>query len=121
MLTPRQRDCLEAIIRLTERDGRSPSYREIARALGTRSVDSAHRMVLLLEDAGWVRRSHRRIEVLRRPPGIPAAERTAVYVVRKPTDGDAVLVPYSVTAETRIGRPDPVSGPARGIADGGGS
>lgn len=79
MLTHRQRDALVAIIRHIDANGRSPSVRELAQAIGYgRHV--AHTAVLLdgLEARGFIRRHNRgmapmrcEIEVLR---PIPIAE-----------------------------------------------
>lgn len=54
-LTRKQAACLEAIDRLTVGDV-SPTYREIAAALGLKSTGGVHRMIAELVERGALRR-----------------------------------------------------------------
>lgn len=53
-LTPRQREVLAAIRRLTDRAGFPPTIREIGDAVGLASASSVHAHVRVLERAGLV-------------------------------------------------------------------
>ena len=94
MLTKRQRDYLDAIVRLTDEHGRCPSYREIAAALGT-SVNSTHRMVQALVERGYVT-----VDDMRKR-SIWVIGRERVFVVCKGEDGDAVLVEWPAPGQKR--------------------
>jgi SOS-response transcriptional repressor LexA len=66
-LTPRQRDCIDAIERLTV-DGVSPTYQALAGELGLGSKSGVFRLLNELEERGWVKRlrdRHRTIEVVK--------------------------------------------------------
>lgn len=65
-LTPTMRRCLDAIDRLTV-CGVPPSYRQLADAIGVKSVSGAHRTVQLLVERGYVRTGGkaRTLEVIR--------------------------------------------------------
>jgi len=51
-MTPRQKQCLDFIARHIGERGTSPSYREIAAALGLASTSSVSRLVVALIDRG---------------------------------------------------------------------
>ena len=74
-LTPRQKDCLEFLIRyVRESGGVSPSYDEIADDLGVSSKSAVHRLVKALEERRFVVRlscRSRAITVLKNPDGTP--------------------------------------------------
>lgn len=79
-LTSRQADCLRFIAGFTEAKGYGPSRQEIADGLGLLRKNSAHELVVLLEQRGAIRRLKgraRSIEVLtavplpRDPQGVP--------------------------------------------------
>lgn len=57
-MTPRERECLDAIKRLTVH-GVGPTYQEIADHIGLASKSGAHRMVESLEAQGLVTRGPR--------------------------------------------------------------
>lgn len=66
-LTQRERDCLDAIERLTV-DGVAPSYMDLRSALGLVSNSGIHRLIKALELRGHIRRIPHRarsIEVVR--------------------------------------------------------
>jgi repressor LexA len=72
-LTPMQHRCLDAIRRCQRLAGLSPTYEELAGALGLRSKSGVHRIVMALEERGAIRRIPRRrraIEVLGAGAGI---------------------------------------------------
>lgn len=71
-LTSRQVECLRFISSYSRDNGIAPSYEEIADALGVASKSESSRLVLALEERGWLRRlSHRArsLEVVRTIPG----------------------------------------------------
>ena len=53
-LTPRQRDCLHAIIRHIADHGCAPSYDDLRQALGIRSKGNIVRLVTALAERGWI-------------------------------------------------------------------
>lgn len=68
-LTPRQRDAMLAIQAAVDREGVTPSRRELMRALGLASISQAAELVVRLEERGWLRRlpgRARGLEILRR-------------------------------------------------------
>lgn len=70
MLTRRQLELLLFINTEINRDGVSPSYEEMRAAVGLKSKSGINRLVVSLEERGFIRRlSHRAraIEVLRLP------------------------------------------------------
>ena len=77
MLTRRQHSLLMFIHRSTKITGVSPSYDEMKLALGLRAKSGIHRMVVALEERGFIRRlpNHARaIEILRMPNGEVSTE-----------------------------------------------
>ena len=70
MLTKRQYELLVFINQRLTETGVSPSFKEMADAMGVRSTNTVHRQVLELEERGFIRRLPHRvraIEVLRLP------------------------------------------------------
>lgn len=55
-LTQRQNQVLEFIRRRIHRDGRAPSLQEIAQGIGVSSVSGVHKMLVVLEEKGHIRR-----------------------------------------------------------------
>ena len=77
MLTRRQHDLLLFIHRSTQIAGFTPSYKEMMVALGLKAKSGIHRMVIALEQRGFIRRlpNHARaIEILRMPDGSISTE-----------------------------------------------
>src|SRR5690554_209024 len=73
MLTRKQHDLLHFIHQRLQRDGVPPSFDEMKDALGLRSKSGIHRLILALEERGFIRRlAHRAraIEILRLPETI---------------------------------------------------
>ena len=61
MLTRKQHDLLHFIHQRLQRDGVPPSFDEMKDALGLRSKSGIHRLILALEERGFIRRlAHRR-------------------------------------------------------------
>lgn len=70
MLTPRQASLLAYIDAKIREDGYCPTFEEMAKAIGLRSKTGIDRLVMGLEERGFVRRIRNRaraIEVLRAP------------------------------------------------------
>jgi SOS-response transcriptional repressor LexA len=84
MLTRRQHELLTFLRDRIERDGISPSFDEMAEALGLASKSNIFRLLLALEVRGFVRRSHRRAR--------------AVEVIRMPGDGQTPAGPDILSA-----------------------
>lgn len=96
MLTPCQRDCLTVIAERLSRDGVSPSFREIMRALGLNSTCGVQRMLNALEERGMIRRlkdRSRAIEVL--PAGWASARRATYF---RFDDESKTFVPWRAPA-----------------------
>ncbi|MDE2020427.1 MAG: hypothetical protein KGJ13_08835 [Patescibacteria group bacterium] len=70
MITKRQRDVLQFIKVYTHRNGYCPNYDEIMQGIGLKSKSGVNRLVLELEQRGFIRRlpgQSRAIEILRLP------------------------------------------------------
>lgn len=70
MITKRQRDTLRFIKRYTADNGYCPNYDEIMQGIGLKSKSGVNRLVLELEQRGFIRRlagQSRAIEVVRMP------------------------------------------------------
>lgn len=70
MLTKRQRDLLVFLSTHVNETGLMPAYIEMANAIGIASKSGIHRLVLALEERGFIRRIPNRaraIEVIRLP------------------------------------------------------
>lgn len=70
MITKRQRDVLRFIRSYTSENGYCPNYDEIMQGIGLKSKSGVNRLVLELEQRGFVRRlagRSRAIEVVRIP------------------------------------------------------
>jgi repressor LexA len=65
-LTQRQREVLEALRRLHDQHGFSPSLREVAGEVGLKSTSSVHHHVVRLEERGLVERRPRQPRTVRR-------------------------------------------------------
>ena len=71
MITPRQHQLLVYIDKHSREDGYCPSMREMAAAIGLKSVGAVHDMLARLERRGFIRRlprCSRSIEVIRVSP-----------------------------------------------------
>lgn len=108
MLTDRQRDVLEFIDGyIRKHGGISPTYSEIASALGLSSVGQVHSTVQRLADCGFLRHLPRRarsFEVLRRPTH-HRQPLTRIFIF---DDATKALIPWSgnkAAPEVRSPRP----------------
>ena len=75
MLTRKQLDLLEFIYKRMQRDGVSPSFDEMKKALDLRSKSGIHRLITALEERGFIRRlayRARALEVLKLPDALQA-------------------------------------------------
>lgn len=76
MLTHRQRDLLIYVDRELKETGVCPSYREICVSMGLTSTSGIHRLVIGLEERGFIRRlpdRARAMEVVRMPSDVEVA------------------------------------------------
>lgn len=84
MLTVRQADALRFIAGYIQaKGGIGPSHAAVAKGLGTSSNESVHRILLCLEERGFIRRvpyRHRAIEVVR-PIAIPTLNGEPLFAV----------------------------------------
>lgn len=95
MLTTKQRRLHAFILDRQLADGVAPSYEEMAKAMGLHSKSGVHRMVVALEERGWLRR-------------LPNRAR-AIEALPAPMRGDAPEAPDAASAlavATAIGDPD---------------
>ena len=74
MLTALQHKTLSLIHRHVSESGRPPSYRELAKQIGdATSKSTVHRLIIALEERGFIRRLPHRaraLEVVRLPPDL---------------------------------------------------
>ncbi|MFH0302663.1 hypothetical protein AAFX91_36965 [Bradyrhizobium sp. 31Argb] len=71
-LTPRMRDCFEAIRDHLLRHGAAPSYEDLRVALGVKSKSVVHRLVVSLRERNWIvfyDHLARSISIIEPPPG----------------------------------------------------
>src|SRR5438270_3418251 len=72
-LTKRQKEVLDFLVGFVNKNGYSPSFEEIARALRLTSLATVHKHISTLERKGFVRRAYnqsRSIEVMQLPKPI---------------------------------------------------
>jgi len=74
-LTQRERDLLTIVAEHTEDFGVSPTYREIASRLGTRSMSAVHEAVHRLQDKGVISLSHLPRSIRVRDREVPIVKR----------------------------------------------
>jgi len=68
VLTPRQKQALEAVIQITRQRGRPPTIRELGQTLGIRSTNGVRYLLAVLARKGFIRRrprTSRGIELIR--------------------------------------------------------
>lgn len=71
MLTPKQHKLLEFIDTHLQGNGISPSFEEMMHAIDLKSKSGVHRLIIALEERGFLRRLPNRaraLEIMRRPP-----------------------------------------------------
>ena len=85
MLTRKQQELLLYINDRLAGDGISPSFEEMKNAVGLKSKSGIHRLIVALEERGFIRRlpyRARALEVLKLPAGLEAAAPVAAFVPR---------------------------------------
>jgi SOS-response transcriptional repressor LexA len=90
MLTAKQKRLLDYLVEQV-REGETPSYREMADAVGLRSVSGVHRLMTSLDERGFIRRIPRRaraVEVVKMSPD-DNVSRLACLVAEIPERGYA--------------------------------
>ncbi len=122
MLTRKQHDLLRFIHARLREAGVPPSFDEMKEALDLRSKSGIHRLILALEERGFIRRLPNRaraIEVLRLPETAPAASRAKFspsvvegglgkvrpLAQREAEGGDARTAPVPVMGRIAAGTP----------------
>lgn len=122
MLTRKQHDLLRFIHARLREAGVPPSFDEMKEALDLRSKSGIHRLILALEERGFIRRLPNRaraIEVLRLPETAPAAGRAKFspsvvegglgkvrpLAQREAENGDARTAPVPVMGRIAAGTP----------------
>ena len=109
-VTRRQKEVLDFLQTFVERNGYSPSFEEIARGIGLKSLATVHKHITNLERKGLLDRVHNRsrsIDVL--PPGtrtrsserIPLAGRVAAGLPVETTE-----IPESISLHDVVGNRD---------------
>jgi repressor LexA len=98
MLTRQQHDLLVFIDRCLKQTGVSPSFDEMAAALGLASKSGVFRIITALEERGFLARRHKRaraLEVLRLPRDLAGQDSVAKPVTQSiANDTDVVHVPF---------------------------
>jgi SOS-response transcriptional repressor LexA len=91
MLTGKQRNLLRFIHQTIESTGVSPSFEEMAKAMNFVSKSNVHRLVVALEQRGFIRRLPSRARALEviRTPGDGVSDPTSLIAVL-----DAMLAAY---------------------------
>lgn len=82
MLTAKQKQVLAHLAQEIEKGGIAPSYDEMKEAVGLKSKSGIHRLILALEERGFIRRLPNRaraIEILRLPPDLMAEKARKVF------------------------------------------
>lgn len=114
-LTPRQAECLAVIKRLTTPEGVSPSYEQIAAAMGKRSRASAHRVIHLLIERGRLRvKPHhaRSIEIVESTHEVDGALQSlrAILDTAMPGADGSITVVFPPSYVTELRRVLPIGG-----------
>ena len=108
MLTRKQLDLLKFIHGRVQADGVSPSFDEMKEALNLKSKSGIHRLIMALEERGFIRRlAHRAraIEVLRLPDGMePAAAANVIRHDFRPKPDPVSLVESDAGSVPLLGR-----------------
>jgi repressor LexA len=112
MLTPRQKEIYEFIVRYAEEQGYPPTVREIGEAVGLASPSTVHAHLANLERAGMLRRDPTKPRALvlssreRPAPSAPAAEEARrLPVVGQIAAGGPLLAEQNVEEYIAVPRP----------------
>ena len=100
MLTKKQLDLLQFIQKRVQRDGVPPSFDEMKVALDLRSKSGIHRLIMALEERGFIRRlAHRAraIEIVRLPESMGGEPTTGFHP--RVIDGDRPSGPRPANSE----------------------
>ena len=109
MLTRKQHDLLAFLVESSHKNEVTPSFDEMREAVGLASKSGIHRLVMALEERGYIRRlpnKARAIEILRTPPSLltetlPIAE--ADNIIR-PSFGSSSSLRHSDQADENLGK-----------------
>lgn len=105
MLTKKQLDLLDFIHKRVQRDGVPPSFEEMKEAADLRSKSGIHRLIVALEERGFIRRlAHRAraIEIVKLPEALGGAPATAASGQIPETSGSDESAALSGVVEVPI-------------------
>ncbi len=116
MLTRKQYEMLEFIDQRIRIDGIPPSYEEMKEIFGMKSKSGIHRIILALEERGFIRRMPyraRAIEVIRKPAKMDPSNKGFVPTIvggsdGPPAGGDTVKSPVHVPFYGKIAAGTPI-------------
>lgn len=98
-LTRRQAQCLAAIRNHIQERGVAPSQRELVAVLGLSSLSNSHRLVVALEERGYIRRLKHRTRAIELVEGdaspgtlalVSAARTVIAAIIAEDEDGDSI-------------------------------
>ena len=107
MLTRKQHDLLTHLIQYVETHDIAPSFEELCRATGLKSKSGIHRLMLALEERGYIARLHHRaraIAILRYADGTPYQDQQADKTPPD-TSPDSALVDIPLLGKIAAGTP----------------
>ena len=112
MLTRKQHDLLTHLIQYVETHNIAPSFEELCRATGLKSKSGIHRLMLALEERGYIARLHHRaraVAILRYADGTPyqdeQADKTPPSPPPAPDTQDSALVEIPLLGKIAAGTP----------------
>ncbi len=116
MLTRKQHDLLTHLIQYVETHDIAPSFEELCRATGLKSKSGIHRLMLALEERGYIARLHHRaraVAILRYADGTPYQDEQADKTPPSPpnapdtpdTSPDSALVEIPLLGKIAAGTP----------------
>ena len=111
MLTRKQHDLLTHLIQYVETHDIAPSFEELCRATGLKSKSGIHRLMLALEERGYIARLHHRaraVAILRYADGTPYQDEQADKTPPAPPPADtqdSALVEIPLLGKIAAGSP----------------
>ena len=113
MLTRKQHDLLTHLIQYVETHDIAPSFEELCRATGLKSKSGIHRLMLALEERGYIARLHHRaraVAILRYADGTPYQDEQADKTPPSPPNApdasaDSALVEIPLLGKIAAGSP----------------
>ena len=110
MLTRKQHDLLTHLIQYVETHDIAPSFEELCRATGLKSKSGIHRLMLALEERGYIARLHHRaraVAILRYADGTPYQDEQADKTPpdTPPDTQDSALVEIPLLGKIAAGSP----------------